>query len=497
MNNRKRLAEKIRRLQLNEIIAMQKTASALGEKRAYAEELDVRKKLVVKAKQYYGEDALETLDAMSDLAFSFQDLYHFDEAFAIRKDSLEKCKELFGEHHRATAMAMYFMANTLNAMGRYQEALSYDYETYMDRLGLLGTRDIDTIRAATNLAASYADIGDYKTSLFYLKKAQEYVAEIYDKDSDEIVKKSLDITARTATILGDMEEYEEALHLYDKVENEYEKRFGLCHENTLMIIRRLSLTLSHLGKHEQAKSNLTTLLVLEKMIFGADDYETLWTMTGLGCVLDELGEYEESKKLHEHVLNKKRAFYGEKHPAYIMALSNWAYACHRSSDTNQGSMCIRPLEQALTDDLIENAEDKICITDVLVHLYIDIGEYEKAAGLSSQMIDSAEYHYFYKKKFLAEKYDTAKLAFEKAGNLEKAREYEYKKTHMDELIYSGKPLCGMKLKAKEEDGISLTKGKVYELLGTEKVGGSLLYSIIDDEEFGPYLYGPGEFEVVE
>lgn len=62
MNNRKRLTEKIRmllsirNLQLNEIIGMQKTASALGEKRAYAKELDVRKKLVIKTKRYYGED---------------------------------------------------------------------------------------------------------------------------------------------------------------------------------------------------------------------------------------------------------------------------------------------------------------------------------------------------------------------------------------------------------------------------------------------------------
>ena len=62
MNNRKRLTEKIRmllsirNLQLNEIIGMQKTASALGEKQAYAKELDVRKKLVIKTKRYYGED---------------------------------------------------------------------------------------------------------------------------------------------------------------------------------------------------------------------------------------------------------------------------------------------------------------------------------------------------------------------------------------------------------------------------------------------------------
>ena len=503
MNNRQRLARKteklpgIRQIRVNELAAMHKEADDKKEQRAYAEELDLRKSIVVKTKKVYGDVALEAFDAMSDLAFTYQRVYRFDEALAIRKDTLNICQILFGEYHRATAMAMYFMANTLNAMGKYRKALAYDYKTYTYRLGLLGTEDIDTIRAAVNLAASYADIGDYKTSLFYLKKAQEYVSEIYDEDNAEINEESLDITVRIAIILDDLEEYDEALELYEQVEKEYEKRYGIGHINTLEIIRRLSLVLSHQGKHEIAKSNLKNLLTLEKLNFGMDDYETLWTVTGLACVLDRLGEHEEGKKLHEYVLNKKRDFYGKKHPAYIIALANWVQACHETADIEQGSGCVKELEQALADGLIENAKNKICIYDVLIQLYIDTGEYNKAAELAVHMIEEAEYHYYYKKRFLANRYDTVKLACEKAGDLNKVKEYEYKKTHMDQLIYGGKPLCGMKLKAKKGDGLNLTEGKIYELLHTKELLGETMYAIIDDEEFGPYLYAPDEFEVVE
>lgn len=503
MNNRRRLTEKtenkpgIRRIVLNAIDALQKTADDLHEKHSYADELNLRNDIVERTKKFYGEDALETFDALKDLALAYQKLYRFDEAFAVRKDTLKKCRELFGDYHRATAMAMYFMANTLSEMGKYHEALSYDYETYMDRLGLLGTEDADTIRAAENLAASYADTGSYKTALFYIEKAKEYVTEIYDEEDEEIVEESLDIDVSKAAILDDLERYEEALELYRKAENAYEKRFGIDHEKTLAVVRRRSLVLSHMGKHEKANSNLKTLLTVEKLSFGTDDRETLRTMTGLAGVLNGMGEYEEAKKLYEIVLNKNREFYGEKHPEYIMAFMNWAYVCHLTADTEQEKICAGPLEQALAENLIENTESKIDAQDTLIRLYIDRGEYDKAATLAVQMIESAEYHYFYKKEFLADRYDTVKLAFEKAGNPEKAREYEYKKTHMNELIYSGRPLCGMKLKAKEGDGFNLTKGKIYELLGTEDFGGNLLYSIIDDEEFGPYLYAPEEFEVVE
>ena len=503
MNNRKRLAERsgnlpgIRQLQQNGIDALRKTAEDLKEKRAYADELDVRNDIVARTKKFYGEDALETFDALSDLAFSYQRLYRFDEALAIRKATLEKCKELFGDHDRATAMAMYFMAYTLNIMGKYREALSYDYETYMDRLGLLGTGDIDTVRAAANLAASYGDTGSYKTALFYIKKAQGYITEIYDADDDEIVEEALDIDASMATILDDLEEYEGALEFFRKVEKAFEERFGIEHEKTLTVIRRISLVLGHQGKYEQAKSNLKRLLTIEEQSFGTDGYETLRVMTGMASVMDGMGEYEDSKKMREFVMNKKRVLYGEKHPLYIAALNSWAYACHLTGDTEQEKTCIGPLEQALAEDLTESAEGQIDIQDTLVHLYADLGEYEKATTMAEKMIEDAEYHYFYKKGFLADRYDTVTFAFEKAGNPDKVKEYKYKKAHMNELIYSGRSLCGMKLKAKKGDGFNLTTGKIYELLDTEDFGGSLLYSIIDDEQFGPYLYSPEEFEVVE
>ncbi len=504
MNNRTRSAGKvgnlpgIRRFRLNEIDALRKTADALHEKRLYAEELNLRNTIADRTKKFYGEDAPESLDALSDLAFSYQRLYRFDEALAIRKDTLEKCRELFGGYHRATAMAMYFTANTLSAMGRYHEVLSYDYETYMDRLELLGTGDMDTIRAAANLAASYADTGSYKEALFYIKKAREYVDAVYDGDNDETVEESLDIAYTMATILEDLEDYEGALELYKKVKNAYEERFGPEHGKTVMLRRKIALVLSCQGKNEEAWPNLKTLLAAGKQNCGTEDSGTLRTMTGLACVLDRMGEYEEAKKLRRFVLDKKRIFCGEKHPGYIMALMNWAYACHLTADTEQGRLCIGPLEQALAEGLVENAESKMNVQDTLVRLYLDSGEYEKATALAAKMIDSAEYHYFYKKEFLADRYDTAKLAFEKAGDPEKAGEQEYRKTHRNELIRSGKPLCGMKLKAREGDGFNLTKGKIYELLGTERLfDGSLRYSIIDDEEFGPYLYAPEEFDVVE
>ena len=55
----------------------------------------------------------------------------------------------------------------------------------------------------------------------------------------------------------------------------------------------------------------------------------------------------------------------------------------------------------------------------------------------------------------------------------------------------------MKVRALEDVGISITKGKIYEVKREGTFMGEKMYAIVDDEEDGAYLYSPKLFEVVE
>ena len=55
----------------------------------------------------------------------------------------------------------------------------------------------------------------------------------------------------------------------------------------------------------------------------------------------------------------------------------------------------------------------------------------------------------------------------------------------------------MRVIALENIDMCLTKGKIYEVLGTEEKLGEKMYALVDDEEDGAYLYEPELFEVVE
>ncbi len=488
-----KIVERAKKSGLDIIASMNETAGKLNEKGNYKEEIKVRKEIITKAVELIeqsGEGKLEMLQAMSDLAAAYENLYQYDKALATRKDVLEQSMKWFDEYDAETTLAMSMLSNTLNSMGKKREALAYDYEVYMRRLSLYGPDGEETLSAVMNNAGSFADVGEYNTALFFYKQNYEDIVRIYGKNSPEAYERLECI----ATVLNDLERYEEALPLWEKVEDYNRQRFGKKAEETFDAMRKVALTLNCLGQHEEAKRRLEKVLEKETREFG---HERLITKSALARVLLKTGNCNRAINLLEELLKKRKLTVGEKHPAFALILNRLAYAYHLKGDMEKERGCVGKLEQILEDELIENAEYEIRTQDTLVRLYVDLREYEKATTLAVKTVDAAEYHYFYKKCFLANCYDTAKLAFEKAGDSEKAKEYEYKKIHMNELIHSGKPLCGMKLKAKEDEGISLTKGKIYELLGTEEQFGETLYSIIDDEEFVPYLYSPEQFEVVE
>ena len=489
-----KIVERAKKSRLNIIASMNETADELKEEGNYIKEVEIRKEIIAKTKELveqFGTGKLEMLQAMSNLASAYENMYQYDKALAIRKDTLEQCKEWFDDFSEETAMAMSLLSNTLSRMGKYREALAYDYEVYMRRLSLYGPDDEETFGAVMNYASSYANVGEYNTALFLYKQNYENVVRIYGENTPE----AYEMLECIAVVLNDLERYEEALPLWEKIESYNRERFGKKDKETFDAMRNVALTLNYLGQHEEAKQRLEKILRKETKELGRTQ---LLTKSTLARVLLKTGNYNRAINMLEELMKKRRETYGEKHHAFGLILQRLAYAYHLKGDLEKERSCVEKLEQILADELFENAEKEIETQDTLVLLYIDLGENEKATALAVKMIDDAEYHYYYIKSFLAKRYDTVKLAFEKAGDLKRAEEYEYKKTHMNELIYSGKPLCGMKLKAKKDEGATcLTKGKIYELLHTEELVGDLAYAIMDDEEFIPYLYAPKQFKVVE
>lgn len=186
-------------------------------------------------------------------------------------------------------------------------------------------------------------------------------------------------------MLNDLKQYEDALPLFEKIENYNRQRFGKKDKETFDAMRNVALTLNYLGQHEEAKQRLEKFLKKESQELGCAQ---LLTKSTLARVLLESGHYNRAINLLEELLKKRRETYGEKHHAFGLILQRLAYAYHLKGDVEKEKSCVEKLEQILADELFENAEDKINTQDTLVLLYIDLGEYEKATALAVKMIDA-------------------------------------------------------------------------------------------------------------
>ena len=165
-----KIVEKAKKSRQNIFASMNEAADKLKEKGNYKQEIETRKKIVARMEEQveqFGEGKLEMLQAMSDLAAAYENLYQFDKAIATREDTLERCRKWFDEYDAETALAMSLLSNTLNRMGKYCEALAYDYEVYMRRLSLYGPDGEETLSAVMNYASSFADVGEYNTAMFF------------------------------------------------------------------------------------------------------------------------------------------------------------------------------------------------------------------------------------------------------------------------------------------------------------------------------------------
>ena len=126
-----KIVERAKKPGLDIIASMNETADQLNEKGNYKAEIKVRKEIITKAEELveqFGEGKLEMLQAMSDLAAAYENLYQYDKALATRKDVLEQSMKWFDEYDAETTLAMSMLSNTLNSMGKKREALEYDYE---------------------------------------------------------------------------------------------------------------------------------------------------------------------------------------------------------------------------------------------------------------------------------------------------------------------------------------------------------------------------------
>ncbi|KAF5249950.1 hypothetical protein FOXYS1_14964 [Fusarium oxysporum] len=251
------------------------------------EGLSIRRELL-------GEEHIETLVTISDLAGSLADLRRFEESDKLQRGLIETLKRLHGDENEKTLDAMSNLAVHLSQQDRNDEAIALDRHVLEVRKRILGEEHIDTIQVMDNLAVRLE--GEEAEEL--QRRVVEVKIKILGKEHPSTVhsKANLAMTLFNGDELGEAEDlFLEALEANKKI-------LGEDHPTTLRVMANLGsvwLLLGQMFLNERhlypdvdmlgdAKRLFEECLGLRMKRLGPDDSETIETRDLLDECLEAL-----------------------------------------------------------------------------------------------------------------------------------------------------------------------------------------------------------------
>ncbi|KAJ7024607.1 hypothetical protein C8F04DRAFT_1239575 [Mycena alexandri] len=405
---------------LETLQAMQNVAStylALGEFQK-AEALDVL--VVEKRSKLLGDEHPDSLSAMGNLARTYSVLGEFQKALELEVVVLEKRSKLLGIEHPDTLSAMGNLARTYSVLGEFQKALELEVVVLEKRSKLLGHEHPASLLTMSNLARTYSDLGEFQKALELEVVVLEKRSKLLGIEHPDTLS-AMGNLAQTYSVLG---EFQKALELEVLVLEKRSKLLGHEHPNTLLAMSNLAGTYSDLGEFQKALE--LEVLVLEKRskLLGIEHPATLSAMGNLAQTYSVLGEFQKALELEVVVLEKRSKLLGHEHPASLLTMGNLARTYSVLGEF-QKALELEVLVLEKHSKLLghEHPNTLLAMSN-LAGTYSDLGEFQKALELEVLVLEK-------RSKLLGDEHPDTLLAmgnlartYSDLGEFQKAEELE-------------------------------------------------------------------------
>ncbi|KAJ6543520.1 hypothetical protein DFH09DRAFT_1390615 [Mycena vulgaris] len=294
-----------------------------------------------------GEDHLDTLHAMRALAATYHKLGKFKEAEEINTYHtlgklqeaeelglvvLEKRRKILGEDHLDTLHAMGNLASTYQKLGKLQEAEEVEVVVLEKWRKILGEDHLDTLLTMGNLASTYHKVGKLQEAEQLGVVVLEKRRKILGEDHPDTLW-TMGNHASTYHKLGKLQEAEE---LEVVVLEKRRKILGEDHPETLCTMGNLASTYYKLGKLQEAEELEVVVLEKQRKIMGEDHPETLRAIGNLAATCYDLNKFKEAEQLYVELLDRRTALLGADHPDTLVTPNNLSITHRTMSKNSQG-----------------------------------------------------------------------------------------------------------------------------------------------------------------
>ena len=368
-------------------------------------------------KRLYGQESVEALAGLRDLASLFSMMGYFEDAEPLVVEALDICRRGFSPQHPELAhslndMGNFFsnrgdfsaaepllreaiaiyrlqgdqfnsdLASTLNELavlsrrkGDYQAADALFREALAMRRALFGNRHLQTAKSMRNLAFLLRARGDYAAAESFLRK----VYAIYREQYGEKHSATIDCLSGLARLSRQLENYEKAESLYRNALAIRQEIYGPYHYKVANSLNGLGLALMEAGDDRAAEPLLEQALVMRSALRGRRHFHTAYTMHNLGVLLMERGNLQRAEMLLGRALDIGQKVWGDSpHPSKGLFLANMAELMAATGRFAEGEALARRALEILERKLVAGHRDIFLAESALGGCLLGQGSFERA-----------------------------------------------------------------------------------------------------------------------
>jgi tetratricopeptide (TPR) repeat protein len=281
----------------------------------------IQQEIFERWQQSFGDEDLDTITSMNNLAYTIYSQGRFDEAAAMQRTVLERRQQILGDEHPHTIMAMNNLASTIFSQGKLDEAAAMQREVLEKGQRIIGDDNPDTIKAMNNLAFTIYSQGKFEEAAAMQRKVSEKMRQILGDEHPDTIK-ALSNLASTTISQG---KFGEAAAMQREVLEKRQRILGDEHPETITAMNNLAFTIHSQGRLDEAAAMQREVLEKSRQILGDEDLDTVMAMNNLALTMYAQGKLDEAAAMQREVLEKWQQILGDEHPNTIKAMNNLAF----------------------------------------------------------------------------------------------------------------------------------------------------------------------------
>lgn len=242
------------------------------------------------------------------MGHSYEGLGQYDEAIALLQRSLTIRRANHGADDPLVYASAYRLGTALWKRGDLAEALEIRHEIAAMTERTFGSAHADHAESLSNLANTYADMGEFDRAEEYLRQAVDVGERLPGAEGELDLARFLN---NLGTVLVDLGEYGAATEAFERAMSIRQRLMGEESESYVLTLVNLAGAQRGLGNLDAAVATYRQAIVLEEVLYGDDHPRTAFAYSGLASSLIDLERFAEAEVYAQKSLAIRRATSGD------------------------------------------------------------------------------------------------------------------------------------------------------------------------------------------